>query len=89
MDNVRFTGPVFIGDTIRTESEVLKARPSKSRPDSGVLKFKNTVKNQRDETVAYLGNHFNGRQKYGNDYTRRASFIAFGLINMVFVEQMK
>lgn len=52
MDNVRFTAPVFIGDTIRVESEVIEARPSKSRPDAGILKFKNTVKNQRDEEVA-------------------------------------
>jgi acyl dehydratase len=52
MDNVRFRAPVFIGDTIRVESEVLEARPSKSRPETGILKFKNTVKNQRDEAVA-------------------------------------
>jgi 3-hydroxybutyryl-CoA dehydratase len=52
MDNVRFTGPVFIGDTIRVESEVIEARPSKSRTETGILKFKNTVKNQRDEVVA-------------------------------------
>jgi 3-hydroxybutyryl-CoA dehydratase len=52
MDNVRFTAPVFIGDTIRVESEVIEVRPSKSRPDTGILKFKNSVKNQRDETVA-------------------------------------
>ena len=52
MDKVRFTTPVFIGDTIRVESEVIKARPSKSTPGAGILKFKNTVKNQRDEDVA-------------------------------------
>jgi 3-hydroxybutyryl-CoA dehydratase len=52
MDNVRFTAPVFIGDTIRVESEILEARPSKSRPETGILKLKNTVKNQRDEAVA-------------------------------------
>jgi acyl dehydratase len=52
MENVRFLAPVFIGDTIRVESEVLEARPSKSRPETGVLKFRNTVKNQRDEAVA-------------------------------------
>jgi acyl dehydratase len=52
MDNVRFTAPVFIGDTIRVESEVLEARPSKSRPETGILKFKNTVKNQKGEAVA-------------------------------------
>ncbi|MBS7636826.1 MaoC family dehydratase N-terminal domain-containing protein [Candidatus Bathyarchaeota archaeon] len=52
MDNVRFTAPVFIGDTIRVESEVIEARPSKSRPGAGILKFRNFVKNQRDEVVA-------------------------------------
>ncbi|MGQ9624184.1 MAG: MaoC/PaaZ C-terminal domain-containing protein [Candidatus Bathycorpusculaceae bacterium] len=52
MDNVRFTAPVFIGDTIRVESEVIEARSSKSRPDTGILKFRNAVKNQRDEVVA-------------------------------------
>jgi acyl dehydratase len=52
MDKVRFTAPVFIGDTIRVEAEVIEARPSKSMPGAGILKFKNTVKNQRDENVA-------------------------------------
>jgi 3-hydroxybutyryl-CoA dehydratase len=52
MDKVRLTAPVFIGDTIRVESEVVEARPSKSMPGSGILKFKNAVKNQRDEDVA-------------------------------------
>ena len=53
MDKVRFTNsPVFIGNTIRVELEVIEARTSQSRPDAGILKFKNTVKNQRDEEVA-------------------------------------
>jgi 3-hydroxybutyryl-CoA dehydratase len=53
MDKVKFTNsPVFIGDTIRVELEIIEARTSQSRPDAGILKFKNTVKNQRDEEVA-------------------------------------
>ena len=52
MDKVRFTAPVFIGDTIRVEAEVIEARPSKSMLGAGILKFKNTIKNQRDENVA-------------------------------------
>jgi acyl dehydratase len=52
MDNVRFTAPVFIGDTIRVESEILEVRSSKSRPETGIIKSENTVKNQRDEAVA-------------------------------------
>ena len=52
MDKVRFTAPVFIGDTIRVEAEVIEARPSKSMPGAGILRFKNTVKNHKDEDVA-------------------------------------
>ena len=52
MDKLRFTAPVFIGDTIRVEAEIIEARPSKSMPGAGILKFKNVVKNQRDEDVA-------------------------------------
>jgi len=52
MDNVRFSAPVFIGDTIKVESEVIEARPSKSRPGAGILKFRNIVKNQKEEVVA-------------------------------------
>ncbi len=52
MDKVRFVAPVFIGDTIRVESEVIEKRPSKSMPGAGILKSKNTVKNQRNEDVA-------------------------------------
>ena len=52
MDKVKFVAPVFIGDTIRVESEVIEVRPSKSMPGAGILKSKNTVKNQRDEDVA-------------------------------------
>jgi acyl dehydratase len=52
LDNVRFTAPVFIGDTIWVESEVVEARPSKSRPGAGIIKFRNVVRNQRNEVVA-------------------------------------
>lgn len=52
IDKVRFMVPVLIGDTVKVESEVIEARPSKSMPRAGILKFKNTVKNQREEDVA-------------------------------------
>ena len=52
IDKVRFKIPVLIGDTVKVESEVIEARPSKSKPRAGILRFKNTVKNQRDEDVA-------------------------------------
>ncbi len=52
IDKVRFKAPVLIGDTVKVESEVIEARPSKSMPHAGILRFKNIVKNQREENVA-------------------------------------
>jgi len=39
------------GDELRVESEVLEVRPSKSRPEQGVIKVKTTTLNQNDEAV--------------------------------------
>jgi acyl dehydratase len=51
MDEVRWTGPVRPGDTIRTIVEVLESRESRSKPDRGSVRLGFTVVNQRDETV--------------------------------------
>ncbi|MHB8530743.1 MAG: MaoC family dehydratase [Caulobacteraceae bacterium] len=51
MDEVRFTAPVFAGDTLYGESEVLAKRPSKSRPGQGIVTIRTLGKNQRGETV--------------------------------------
>jgi len=50
-DEVRFPKPVFHGDTIRVESEVLEVRPSRSRPANGIVTFSHRGINQRDEVV--------------------------------------
>ena len=50
-DKVRLPNPVFAGDTIYAESEVLEARPSKSRPTNGVVRVRTRGFNQRGETV--------------------------------------
>jgi acyl dehydratase len=50
-EEVVFPGPVFCGDTIRVESEVLSARESKSRPNAGIITFEHRAHNQRDELV--------------------------------------
>ena len=52
MDDVRFPKPVFHGDTLRIESEVLELRESKSRPQNGIVIFAHRAFNQRDELVA-------------------------------------
>ena len=50
-DEVRFPKPVFHGDTLRIESEVLEVRESRSRPDNGIVVFEHRAFNQRDELV--------------------------------------
>lgn len=50
-DAVKLTAPVFAGDTLYAESEVLEARPSKSRPGQGLVRVRTRGFNQRDETV--------------------------------------
>jgi acyl dehydratase len=46
-----FPKPVFAGDTIRAETEVMAIRPSKSRPGQGIVTFDHIGLNQRDEIV--------------------------------------
>lgn len=51
-DEVRFPKPVFHGDTLRVETEVLELRPSSSRPNQGIVTFQHRAYNQRNELVA-------------------------------------
>ncbi len=44
-----FPAPLFHGDTIRVETEVLAARPSASRPGQGVVTFEHRAYNQKDQ----------------------------------------
>ena len=48
---VRLPAPVFAGDTIRAETEVLSKRESASRPGSGVVTVRTRGLNQSDEVV--------------------------------------
>src|SRR6058998_1279589 len=48
---VRLTAPVFAGDTIRAETEVLEKRESESRPGFGIVTVRTRGFNQRDEAV--------------------------------------
>jgi acyl dehydratase len=51
-EEVVFPAPVFPGDTIHAQSEVVSARPSGSRPAQGLVVFEHRAYNQRDELVA-------------------------------------
>ena len=50
-DQLKFPAPVFIGDTLRSETECLSLRESKSRPTAGLVTWAHRSFNQRDELV--------------------------------------
>jgi acyl dehydratase len=51
-DEVRFPNPLFHGDTVHVETEVIELRDSKSRPDAGIVTFLHRAYNQKDQLVA-------------------------------------
>ena len=50
-DEVRLPAPVFEGDTLYAQSEVIQARPSASRPSMGIVKLRTTGINQEGVKV--------------------------------------
>jgi acyl dehydratase len=50
-DDVQFPNPVFYGDTIHVESEVLAVRASQSRPGMGIVRFEHRAINQNGQIV--------------------------------------
>ena len=50
-DEVRFPKPLFHGDTIHIDTEVLEVRDSKSRPENGIVTFAHRAYNQHDDLV--------------------------------------
>ncbi|MEM9014024.1 MAG: MaoC family dehydratase [Pseudomonadota bacterium] len=52
MEDVKFTKPLFHGDTVRVETEIVGLRESKSRPDQGVVTFEHRAFNQHGDLVA-------------------------------------
>jgi len=58
IDEFRWPLPVRAGDTVHVESEVIEARPSKSRPEIGIVRVRHTTRNQRGEAVQdFIANH--------------------------------
>lgn len=51
---VRFPAPVFHGDTLRAETEIISVRESKSRPDNGIVVFEHRGYNQNNVLVATI-----------------------------------
>lgn len=51
-DEVRFPAPLFHGDTVRVESEVIELRDSRSRPNNGITVFEHRAFKQDGSLVA-------------------------------------
>jgi acyl dehydratase len=51
VDNLRWVKPVYPGDTLRVESEILEKRRSQSRRDMGIFKSRSRTFNQNGDVV--------------------------------------
>ncbi|HZZ52047.1 MAG TPA: MaoC family dehydratase [Pseudonocardia sp.] len=49
--DIDLPNPVFVGDTMTAESEVLAMRESRTKPELGIIEFAHRCRNQRDEIV--------------------------------------
>ncbi|WP_442680569.1 MaoC family dehydratase [Sphingomonas sp. ASY06-1R] len=57
VDELRWLTPVYAGDRLRAEAEVVDARPSASKPDRGIVRFRTILYNQEDVPVmSHLSN---------------------------------
>ncbi|MGH7912419.1 MAG: MaoC family dehydratase [Candidatus Dormibacteraceae bacterium] len=51
-DSIEFPGTVFPGDTIHAVSQIIESRPSRSRPETGIVAFEHRAFNHQGELVA-------------------------------------
>ena len=52
LEDVRFPSPLFVGDTVHVETEVIATRASRSRPANGILTLEHRGYNQNDVLIA-------------------------------------
>lgn len=64
IDELRWLAPVRPADTLHSEVTVIEVKPSKSKPDRGILRLKYTAVNQHgDAVLSFILNHMLKRQK--------------------------
>jgi acyl dehydratase len=51
VDELRWPRPVRPGDTLRLQTEIMEIRPSRSKPDRGIIRIRNVTTNQNGEVV--------------------------------------
>src|SRR6267378_4553413 len=57
VDELRWPNAVRPGDALRVETEIVDLRPSRSKPDHGIVRIRNTTTNQRGEIVQTMFAH--------------------------------
>ena len=57
VDELRWPNAVRPGDTLKVETEILETRPSRSKPNHGIIQLRNVTKNQRGEIVQTMMAH--------------------------------
>jgi acyl dehydratase len=57
VDELRWPNAVRPGDTLQVHTEILEARPSRSKPNHGIIQLRNVTKNQRGEIVQSMTAH--------------------------------
>jgi acyl dehydratase len=57
LEDVRFPAPLFVGDTVHVETEVVAMRPSRSRPNNGILTLEHRGYNQDNVAIATCRRH--------------------------------
>ncbi|MEU0770651.1 MaoC family dehydratase [Streptomyces albogriseolus] len=58
LEDIRFTHPVFVGDTLYAETEVVARRRSRSRTDTGIVTCRTTGRNQDGKPVVTFTRSF-------------------------------
>jgi acyl dehydratase len=56
LDKLRWLRPVRPGDTLRSEVNIVDVRPSRSKPDRGMLVMAFKIRNQRGEDALTMRN---------------------------------
>jgi acyl dehydratase len=57
VDEVRWLRPVRPGDTLEARLEVLEVRPSRSKPDRGIVRLRSVMSNQQQqEVLSFIAN---------------------------------
>jgi acyl dehydratase len=76
-DELKWLKPVYVGDTISFATEVIATKPSRSRPEWGLVSIRNTGVNQRGElAISFVGHVFVERRERVPDETDRAAVSA-------------